>query len=127
MNDLLINYLRYFKLCSDQITPNVFQVVNAIDTLNKQLGLKLTIHDINYIYNLQNTCKFEVPRSGWYLKARRGPPRIISCLIPIKSRMGATSLCQGTGKLTTFIAPLTSGIQVCGISIFAYCVSLVIN
>lgn len=57
---------------------NVFGVVISINTLDNQLHLNLTIHEINYIYNLQNSHKFEAPRSRWYLKARRGPVRIVS-------------------------------------------------
>ena len=50
MSDLLTNFLRHFKVCLDQYTLDVFRVVSSVDTLNKRLDLKLTKHDINYLY-----------------------------------------------------------------------------
>ena len=75
MSDLLTNFLRHFKVCPDQCTPNVFRVVSSVDTLNKRLRLKLTEHDINYIYSFQDS-----KTSGFYFKIWRGEVRLISHL-----------------------------------------------
>jgi len=39
MSDLLVRFLRHFKLCPDQYAPNVFRIVSCVDQLNKRLGL----------------------------------------------------------------------------------------
>ena len=54
MSVLLTNFLRHFKVCPNQCTPNVFRVVISVDELNKSLGLKLAEHDINYKYSFQD-------------------------------------------------------------------------
>ena len=76
MSDLLTNFLRHFKVCPDQCTPNVFRIVNSVDTLNKKLGLKLTEHDINYIYSFQDS-----KTSEFYFNIWHGEVRLISSLI----------------------------------------------
>ena len=76
MSDLLTNFLRHFKVCPDQCTPNVFRIVNSVDTLNKKLGLKLTEHDINYIYSFQDS-----KTSKFYFNIWHGEVRLISSLI----------------------------------------------
>lgn len=58
MSDLLTNFLRHFKVCLDQYTLDVFRVVSSVDTLNKRLDLKLTKHDINYLYIYIGPFKF---------------------------------------------------------------------
>ena len=55
MSDLLTNFLHHFKVFLDQCTPTVFRIVSSIDTLNKKLGLKLTKHDIIYVYSFQDS------------------------------------------------------------------------
>ena len=76
MSDLLTNFLRHFKVCPDQCTPNIFRIVNSVDTLNKKLRLKLTKHDINYNYSFQESKIFE-----FYFKIWHGEVRLISCLL----------------------------------------------
>lgn len=51
MSDLLMGFLKHFKLCSDQCSQNILCVVSYVDKLNKRIGLNLTHHDINFIYN----------------------------------------------------------------------------
>ena len=75
MNKLLINYLRHFKVCLDQCTPNVFRVVSCVAKPNKRLGHSLTEHEINYIYSFQDS-----KTSGFYFKAWHKELRLISCL-----------------------------------------------
>ena len=69
---LLTNFLRHFKVCLDQCTPNVFRVVGSVNELNKRLGLKLTEHDISYIYSFQDS-----KTSGFYFKIWHGEVRLI--------------------------------------------------
>ena len=75
MSDLLTNFLRHFKVCLDQCTSNMFRIVNSVDTLNKKLGLKLTKHNINYVYSFQDN-----KTSKYYFKIRQREVRLISGL-----------------------------------------------
>ena len=76
MSDLLTNFLRHFKVFPNQSTPNVFRVVSSVYTLNKRLALKLTEHDINYIYSFQDN-----KTSGFYFKIWHGEVRLILGLL----------------------------------------------
>ena len=49
---LLINALRYYGLCPDQLPPNFYRVVSCVSRLNHTFGLQLDHHDINHICNL---------------------------------------------------------------------------
>ena len=51
LNKLLTDFLRNFKVCPNQCTPNVFRVVNSVVELNRRLGLSLTEHEINHVYS----------------------------------------------------------------------------
>ena len=76
MNDLITNFLRHFKVCADQCTPNVFRIVSSVDTLNKRLGLKFIKHDINFIYSFQDSKTFR-----FYFKIQHREVRLIFCLL----------------------------------------------
>ena len=52
MDPLLLNTLRYYGLCPDQLPPNFYQVVSCINRLNQTFGLQLDHHDINHMYSL---------------------------------------------------------------------------
>lgn len=73
MSDLHTNFLRHFKVCLNQCTPNVFRFISNVDTINKRLRLNLTEHDINYVYSFQDS-----KASGYYFKIRHGEVRFIS-------------------------------------------------
>ena len=75
MSDLLANFLRHFKVCPDQCTPNVFRIVSSVDALTKRLSLKLTEHDINHIYSFQDN-----KTSRFYFEIRHWEVRLISGL-----------------------------------------------
>ena len=75
MNKLSINYLRHFKVCPNQCTPNIFRVVSSVVEPNKRLDITLTKHEINYIYSFQDSNTL-----GFYFKARHREVRLISCL-----------------------------------------------
>ena len=55
--------------------PQCVWIVNSVDTPNQMLGLKLTEHDINYIYSFQDT-----KTSGYYFKIWHEEVRLISRL-----------------------------------------------
>jgi len=46
-----------------------------MDTLNEKIGLGLTHHDVNWIYNLHH-----LKGQGYYLKSRYPEVRLIQCL-----------------------------------------------
>lgn len=75
MSDLSRNFLRRFKVCPDQCTPNMFRVISFIVELNRRLRLNLIEHDINFMYSFQDN-----KTSGFYLKTQHGEVRLISCL-----------------------------------------------
>ena len=52
MDHLLINTLRYYGLCPDQLPPNFYQVVSCVSRLNHTFDLQLDYHDINHMYSL---------------------------------------------------------------------------
>ena len=78
LRNLLVRFLRHFKLCLDQCAPNVFGIVSCVNILNERLGLKLTEQDSNYMYNCKTFSKKkknyktlrkgDSSRSNWYLK-----------------------------------------------------------
>ena len=55
--------------------PNLFRVVGWIEKFKRQFGLKLTHHDIKYIYNCCNNLSL-----GYYINVHQGQLRQISCL-----------------------------------------------
>ena len=76
MSKLLTNFLRHFKICPDQCTPNIFRVVSSVAELSRRLRLNLTEHDINWIKNCQDSATL-----GFYFKCVHGEVRLISCLL----------------------------------------------
>ena len=48
------DYLRAHRLALTQCAPNMFRILGCVDALNKRMGLNLTHHDINWIYNLHH-------------------------------------------------------------------------
>ena len=75
MDPLLINTLRYYGLCLDQLPPNFYQGVSCVSRLNHTFDLQLDHHDINHMYSLYGN-----KTSNYYLKTRDNQVRIISCL-----------------------------------------------
>ena len=53
----------------------MFRVLGSIDALNKRMDLKLTHHDVNWVYNLHRLAD-----QGYYLKSRYPEVRLIQCL-----------------------------------------------
>ena len=65
VDPLLLNTLRYYGLCLDQLLPNFYQVVSCVSRLNKMFGLQLDHHNINHMYILCGNKK-----NNYYLKVR---------------------------------------------------------
>ena len=50
MDRVTRNYLIAHKLCLHQCAPTLFKVLGSVDTLNEQMGLNLTWHDVVWMY-----------------------------------------------------------------------------
>ena len=75
VDPLLVNTLRYYGLCPDQLPPNFNRVVSCVNRLNHTFDLQLDYHDINHMYSLCGN-----KTSNYYLKTRDNRVRLISCL-----------------------------------------------
>ena len=75
MGSITRSYLNFFRLSPTQCAPNMFRVLGSIDALNKRMDLKLTHHDVNWVYNLHRLAD-----QGYYLKSRYPEVRLIQCL-----------------------------------------------
>ena len=53
MGGVTKDYLRAHRLASTQCAPNMFRILGSVDALNEKMGLGLTHHDVNWVYNLQ--------------------------------------------------------------------------
>ena len=69
------DYLRAHKLAPTQCARNMFRILGSVDALNEKMGLGLTHHDVNWIYNLHH-----LKGQGYYLKSRYPKVRLIQCL-----------------------------------------------
>ena len=69
------DYLIAHRLCPHQCVPNLFKVLGSIDALNEHMGLRLTWHDVAYMYECHSLAD-----SGYYLKSRSPIVRLILCL-----------------------------------------------
>ena len=67
MDPLLLNTLRYYGLCLDQLPPNFYWVVSCVNRLNQTFNLQLDHHDINHMYSLCGN-----KRTNYYLKIKIG-------------------------------------------------------
>ena len=75
------DYLRAHKLAPTQCAPNMFRILGSVDALNEKMGLGLTHHDVNWVYNFHR-----LKGQGYYLKSRYPKVRLIQCLL--KSNKG---------------------------------------
>ena len=75
VDPLLLNTLRFYSLCPNQLSLNFYRVVSCVSRLNQIYGLQLNYHDINFMYSLCGNKK-----TNYYLKARDVWVRLISCL-----------------------------------------------
>jgi len=59
------DFLIAHRLCLTQCSPNLFRILGSVNTLNEKMGVNLTHHDVNWVYNCQN-----LKSTGYYLKTR---------------------------------------------------------
>ena len=52
MGRVMRDYLRFYRLAPTQCVPNVFRILGCVDALNEKMGLGLTHHDVNWVYNV---------------------------------------------------------------------------
>ena len=45
------DYLIAHRVFPTQCVPNMFSILGSVDALNEKIGVNLTHHDINWIYN----------------------------------------------------------------------------
>ena len=69
------DYLRAHRLAPTHFAPNMFKILGSIDAFNERMGLNLTHHDVNWVYNLHH-----LKGQGYYLKTRHSKVKLISCL-----------------------------------------------
>ena len=69
------NYLINHRLTPHQCPPNLFRVLGSVDTLNEQMGLRLTWHDVIHMYECH-----KLSDAGYYLKSQSDIIRLILCL-----------------------------------------------
>lgn len=73
--------------------------------LNRRLGLNLTEHDINYVYNCQDSKNL-----GFYLKTWHGEARLISYLLEFyKVKEGVLLVITGNWHLDKLPCPIFTG------------------
>ena len=72
MGPVTKGYLRHFRLAPTQCTGNMFTILGCVDALNEKMGLRLTHHDMNWCYNLQN-----LKGKSYYMKMRDERVRLI--------------------------------------------------
>ena len=65
-------YLRHFRLAPTQCADNLFRILGCVDALNEKMRLRLTHHDVNWCYNLQN-----LKGKSYYMKTRDERVRLI--------------------------------------------------
>ena len=75
MGRITRNYLRAHRLCPQQYAPNFFRVLEAIDALDRHLGLGWTWYDVAHLYE-----GHQKARAGFYLKSRSSAVKLILCL-----------------------------------------------
>ena len=75
------DFLIAHRLYSTQCSLNLFKILGSVDALNRKMGVNLTHHNVNWVYNGQY-----LKDIGYYLKTRVLLVRLISCLL--ESNMG---------------------------------------
>ena len=75
MGTITRDYLRAHRLVLTQCAPNMFRILGSVEALHEKMGLNLTHHNVNWVYNLHH-----LKGQGYYLKTRHPKVRLISCL-----------------------------------------------
>ena len=72
---IIRDYLRGHRLAFTQCAPNMFRILGSVDALNERMRLRLTHHNVNWVYNLHHLKGY-----GYYLKSRYPKVKLIQCL-----------------------------------------------
>ena len=75
MGRITRDYLRNHRLFPQQCAPNLFRILEAVDALNRHLGLGLTWLDVVHLYK-----GHKQKRAGFYLKSQSDIVKLISCI-----------------------------------------------
>ena len=51
LNPLLLETLRFYEFSPNQCLPNFYRMVNCVNRLNRLYNLRLTHHNINFLYS----------------------------------------------------------------------------
>ena len=89
---LLLNTLRYYGLCPDQLPPNFYRVVSCVNRLNHTFDLQLNHHNINHMYSLCGN-----KGTNYYLNVKDMRVQLISCL-PDSNRNSVGEFIQVRGN-----------------------------
>ena len=74
MGRITRDYLLNHRLCPHQCAANMFRVLGCVDTLNNQMNLGLTWHNVVHMYECHSLAE------RYYLKSWSDKVRLISCL-----------------------------------------------
>jgi len=72
MGTITRDYLRAHRLAPTQCAPNMFRILGSVDGLNERMGLNLTHHNVNWVYNIHH-----LMGQGYHLKSRYLEIRLI--------------------------------------------------
>lgn len=75
LDPLLLGTLRFYGLSPVQCLPNFYCIVSCVSQLNKLYDLKLTHHDISFLYSCCGS-----PNNNYYLKVQDNRIRLVSYL-----------------------------------------------
>ena len=74
MGGVTRDYLKAHRLAPTQCAPNMFRILGSVDAFNEKMGIGLTHHDVNWVYNLHH-----LKGQGYYPKSRYPEVRLIQC------------------------------------------------
>ena len=105
MGTVTRDYLRVHRLAPTQCAPNMFRILGTVDALNEKMGLNLTYHDVNCVYNLHH-----LKGQGYYLKTTYPKVRLISCLPDFNKGMNRDFLIVSREWYDGLPCPMREGI-----------------
>ena len=54
MGTITKDYLKVHRLAPTQYALNMFRILGSVDALNDKMGLNLSHHDVNWVYNIHH-------------------------------------------------------------------------